>query len=71
MLMQLFKTIKKKKGWTSYKMSKELGISQTSLNHYEDQPPSNRERLLVKLQEISGMSITEFWELMAKEVKKT
>ena len=70
MLMQLFKTIKKKRGWTSYRMSRELGITQTSLNHYEEQPPSNRERLLIKLQKLSGLSVLEFWDLLTKEVTK-
>lgn len=70
MLMQLIKTIRKKKGWTAYRMSRELEISQTSLNHYEGQPPSNREKLLVKLQEVSGLSVADFWDMLKKEVAK-
>jgi transcriptional regulator with XRE-family HTH domain len=68
--MQLFKTIRKNKKWTAYRMSKELGISQTSLNHYEAQPATNREKLLIKLQELSELPIDQFWALLKKEVEK-
>lgn len=69
MQMQLFEKIKRKLGWSSYKMSRELGISQTSLNHYVAHPPTNREKLLIKLQELSGLSVDEFWKMFKKEVQ--
>lgn len=68
MLMQLLKTIKKKKGWSDYRMSQELGISQTSLKHYEEQPISNREKILVRSQRLSGLSLETFWNMLTKEV---
>lgn len=70
MLMQLFETIKKNKKWSNYRLAKELGIPQTSLNHYMNQPASTREKMLVKLQEVSGLSVEDFWGLLKKEVKK-
>lgn len=70
MLMQLFETIKKNKKWSNYRLAKELGIPQTSLNHYMNQPASTREKMLIKLQEVSGLSVDDFWVLLKKEVKK-
>lgn len=70
MLMQLFETIKKNKKWSNYRLAKELGIPQTSLNHYMNQPASTREKMLIKLQEVSGLSVDDFWTLLRKEVKK-
>lgn len=69
MLMQLFKKIRDLHGWSKYRQAKKLRISQTSLQHYEDTPVSNREMLLVQLQEISGLSVQDFWEMLVKEVK--
>lgn len=69
MLVQIFKKIRDINGWSAYKMAKSLKITQTQLKHYEEQPVSTREMLLVKLQEISGMSVHQFWEMLEKEVK--
>lgn len=68
MLMDIFKKVRKSKGWKPYKMAKELRIGQTSLSHYEKQPVSMREMLLVRLQELSGLSVEEFWDLLKEEV---
>lgn len=69
MLMQIFKKIRDLKGWSKYKMAKSLRITQTQLNHYENQPVSTREMILIKLQEESGLSVDEFWQLLSREVK--
>lgn len=67
--VELYKKIKKSNGWTSYKMAKELGISQTQLQHYEKQPISTRELILVRLFEVSDIPLPDFWEALSKEAK--
>lgn len=69
MLMQLFKKIRDLNGWSKYKQAKKLRISQTQLQHYEKLPVSTREILLVELQETSGLTVQEFWDMLAREVK--
>jgi len=68
MLVQVYKKIRKLKDWTPYQLAKSLKISQTQLKHYEDQPVSTREMLLVRLQRLSGLSVQDFWDLLEKEV---
>ena len=68
--MDIFKKIKKLKGWNDYKMAQKLGIPQSSLKHYALKPVSTREKLLINLQEISGMSVDEFWNLLKHEVRQ-
>lgn len=69
MLMQVYKKIREKLGWSSYQLAKHLRISQTQLKHYEKQPVSTREMMIVKLQKLSGLPVQEFWELLEKEVE--
>lgn len=68
MWVKLLTKIKEQRGWSGYKMAAELGINQTQLNHYERNPPGQREINLVRLQEISGMTVPEFWEALKEEV---
>lgn len=67
--VELYKKIKNSQGWTHYQMAKELGISQTQYKHYENNPISTREIILVRLFEASGLSLDEFWESLSKEAK--
>lgn len=67
--MELYKKIKKLKGWKDYAMAKALGITQTQLKHYEKNPISTREVNLVKLQQLSGLSAAEFWDLLEREAR--
>lgn len=68
--MELYKKVRKSKGWKRYKMAKELRITQTQLKHYEDQPISTRELLLVRLQKVSGASDAEMWSAIKAEAEK-
>lgn len=68
-LVDIYKKIKKSKGWTTYKMAKQLGISQTQLMHYESQPISTREIILTKLFSLSEMELKDFWGCLEKEAK--
>jgi len=70
MQMQIIEKIRNRKKWSMYEMAKQLGISQTSLKHYVAYPPGNREKILINLQEISGLSVEDFWEMLKKEVLK-
>ena len=65
--VDIYKRVRKSKAWNEYQMSKSLRINQTQLRHYEGNPISTREILLVKLHELSGMSLQEFWEMLKEE----
>lgn len=67
--VEIFEKIAKLKGWNSYRLAKALGIPQSSLRHYSRKPISTREKMLVELQKISGLSIEEFWALLERDVK--
>lgn len=70
MQMQIIEKIRKAKKWSMYEMAKQLSISQTSLKHYVAHPPGNREKILINLQAISGLSVDDFWETLKREVVK-
>lgn len=63
-----FRRVRKKLGWTAYKMAKALEISQTQYNYCEQKAQSVNTKTLVKLQKISGIPINEFWEMVKKDV---
>lgn len=65
--VQTFRIIREKLGWTRYKMSKELGISQTQYNYLEDKAKTAQTSVLIKLQKLSGLTGQEFWDIFAKE----
>lgn len=65
-----FRKIRKKLGWTSYKMAKELGISQTQYNYCEREAKSVNTKTLFKLQRISGIPLEEFWKMVEKDVSE-
>lgn len=68
-LVDLYEKIRKSKGYTHYELAKALGISQTQLSHYTEKPISTRELLIVALQELSGLSVSDFWDILKKEAK--
>lgn len=68
--VELYRSIKEKKFDNGNQLAKALRISLTQLKHYETLPISTREILLVKLQRLSGMSVTEFWKLLEAEATK-
>lgn len=69
MLVELVKDIRESKGWTRYRMAKELGVSQTQLNYMETKAKSIRTDIIVRLWEVSGWSGNEFMRRVKKELK--
>lgn len=66
MLAELLENIRIKKNWSYYRLAKELGITQTQLKHYLKNDGSTREDILIKAQEISGLTLADFWAHFAK-----
>ena len=62
--VETFRIIREKLGWNKYTMDKNLGISQKKLNYCEKKAATVNHKLLIKLQELSGMSVQEFWNLV-------
>lgn len=69
MFVQVFEKIRERKGWTKYKLAKELGISSTQLNYYENRAKSVNTRVLIRLRSVSGLSWGAFGELLEAEVR--
>lgn len=69
-LMEAIEKIRKKLGFSKYKLSKELGISQTQYNYYVKNPASIKLPMLSKLKEISGLSWTDIGELIDKSQRR-
>lgn len=63
MSVQTFKNIRESKKWTKYRMSKELGISQTQYDYLEKTAKSVKTDILLKLFKLSDLSHGEFWKL--------
>lgn len=68
-IVDLYQKIMKSKGYSGYEMARKLGITQTQFKHYLKKPISTREVLLVRLQEMSGLSEADFWGLLKREAK--
>lgn len=68
--VELYKNIREKRFDNRNQLAKALRITLTQLKHYETLPISTREILLVKLQKISGMSVTDFWKMLEIEATK-
>lgn len=69
MLMQLFETIRKRKGFTKYRLAKSLEISPTQLNAYIKAKVPKILEVLIKLEEIGGLSPGESLEIVKREIK--
>lgn len=50
--MQIFRTTREKLGWSSYKMAKELGISQSQYQYIEQVAEYTRTETLVRLVDV-------------------
>ena len=65
--VQVFKIIRKKLGWSRYRMAKELKMSQSAYDHIEQRAQNVSARSLQKLQRVAekqmAMSLAEFWDL--------
>lgn len=64
--VDLLSRIQKERGWSRYRLAKELGISQTSLNYYAANPGSIKLPLLCRLREIIELS----WEKFGKFIEE-
>lgn len=73
MPVQAFGFVRKKLGWTRYKMAKELGISQTQYDYLESKAKSTQTHVLVRLQEIAEkeakIGLGEFWKSVKEQRK--
>jgi len=68
--VQTFKIIRQRLGWTAYKMSKALGISQSQYAYLETKAKSCKTSTLVLLQRIAekeGIKGQEIWDLLRRE----
>ena len=70
MLMQMFETIREKLGWSKYKLAKELGVTPSHYSYLSTKAKTAQTEILVRLQEISGLSGDEFWKIVRKEFRK-
>lgn len=70
MAVQAFKIIRESLGWTRYKMAKELGVSESHLRHIEENGEDTRGKNLIKLQKVSGLSPTKFWQIYTQQYEE-
>jgi plasmid maintenance system antidote protein VapI len=65
---KLLDTVLENQGWTRYRLAKELGISTQAMDHlYHKDAKAMRLAVLIRLQEASGYSVTEFWKLLKED----
>ncbi len=65
--MKTLETVRKKLGLTAYGMAKRLGLSQQGYLVAEKTSRAVKVDVLVDAQELSGLSVLEFWELLRKD----
>lgn len=69
--MTVKKTIKKildNRGITRYRLAKELGINTQALDYMlKSDSKAVKLSTLIRLQEISGLSVSAFWKLLTEE----
>lgn len=69
--MTVKKTIKKildNRGITRYRLAKELGINTQALDYMlKSDSKAVKVSTLIRLQEISGLSVSQFWRLLTEE----
>lgn len=69
--MTVKRTIKKildNRGITRYRLAKELGINTQALDYMlKSDSKAVKLSTLIKLQEISGLTVSQFWKLLAEE----
>jgi len=70
MKMQIFETIREKLGWSKYKLALELGVTPSHYSYLSTKAKTVQTKILVRLQEISGISGAKFWELIQGEFKE-
>lgn len=69
--MTVKKTIKKvldNRGITRYRLAKELGINTQALDYMiKGDSKAIKVSTLIRLQEVSGLSVSQFWKLLTEE----
>ena len=70
MNMQIFETVREKLGWSKYKLAKELKITPSHYSYLSTKAKTVQTEILVRLQEISGISGSDFWKLIQKEFRQ-
>lgn len=69
--MTVKRTIKKildNRGITRYRLAKELGINTQALDYMlKSDSKAVKVSTLIKLQEISGLTVSQFWKLLTDE----
>ena len=61
-------SVLRKTGWSRYRLAKEIGISTQAMDHMlKSDSKGVRLKVLIKLQEVSGISVETFWKLLRNE----
>lgn len=67
-VQKIIKTIRDKTGWGPSELARASGISKQMINHWQKHGASHASiRHLIKLQEVSGLSVAQFWKLLKDE----
>lgn len=69
MSMQIFELVREKLGWSKYKLAQELKITPSHYGYVSTKAKTAQTEILIRLQELSGISPSEFWKLLRKEFK--
>ena len=65
---EVIKTIRDKKGWTPSELARQSGVSKQMINHWQQHGASHASiKHLIKLQECSGLTVSQFWKLLKDE----
>jgi plasmid maintenance system antidote protein VapI len=60
--------ILKRTGMTRYRLAQSMGVSTQALDHmFKTNSQAVRIRVLIRLQEVSGFSVTQFWQMLKDE----
>jgi transcriptional regulator with XRE-family HTH domain len=64
----VIKIIREKTGWTPSELARASGISKQMIHHWQKHGASHASiKHLIKLQEVSGLSVAQFWKLLKDE----
>lgn len=66
--MNLLNKVLKERGWSRYKLAKELGISQTSLNYYISNPGSIKLPLICRLRALACLDWPKFGKALDEQL---
>jgi len=66
--MNLLNKVLKERGWSRYKLAKELAISQTSLNYYISNPGSIKLPLICRLRSLAVMDWAKFGRALDEQL---